>query len=164
MADRKVSYSFKLSDILAGVRFKNARIKNRVIRDVSDVIVSEVLDKVAQGKSPVKGQRFDGLSPGYKKFKQSEGGQSIPNLELQGAMLASLKITRTNDVMQLHVSTSEEEKADGHNQHTSKAKSWAKRTGFPRRAFIPDDGEVFKDDIIRKAAKVIREGLEEDSG
>lgn len=119
--------------------------KQELLKDIADYLHESVLSKIGDGESPVKGEKFPKLKKEYAK--KEHGGDRTPHLELHGDLLDSIDTEVKGDKIILGVDSSEEEKADGHNQLTSKAKSWADSRDFPKRRFIPDEDQEFKRDI-----------------
>lgn len=164
----KIKYDFKLTDFVKGLKFKNNDIKNAALADVKDYVAEQVLLKVGNAISPVTGGAFKNLSKDYAKDKSKRSGRPIANLELTGNMLDKLRVVQKKDTLTLEINaesgTKDFNKADAHNQQTGKAKSWAKRIGFPRRPFIPDAkrGESFSKDIKAGIKDIILTAKEDD--
>lgn len=157
---RKVKYDF---DPLKGVRRKLSKEKQEeVMDDVANFVKEEVLLHVGSGKSPVsKGGSFKALSKEYKKVKRKAGAGSSPNLELTGDMLDSLVVTNKDKFLRLeHSDSDESKKADNHNKFTSKSK----RTGVPRRPYIPRDfeGESLNKKIKSGIKKIVDAAVDPD--
>jgi hypothetical protein len=63
--------------------------------EIGEFLVGEILEQLSQGKSPVSGESFKRLS---KEYADSEkGGDTTPNLELEGDLLNALEYKRTRD-------------------------------------------------------------------
>jgi len=156
---KKVKFDFKPSDYIQGIRFKSARDKNRALADVSDFVLTKVLEDVGGSKSPVTGTKFKRLDREYASKKRKEVGHSRPNLEFDGDMLDSLRIVRRSSTgLRLEVSSSEQNaKADGHNNHSGKSK-------LPARKFIPNSkaGEDFRPGIQKGIKAILRKATKED--
>jgi hypothetical protein len=122
--------------------------------EVGDYLVNSILREVGNGKSPVENEKFLKLK---KKYAEKEhGGRRLPILELDGDMLAALAYKPLEgDKIEVGIRGSEAPKADGHNQLSEEAKSWASDTGRTKykRRFIPDEEQKFN-------AK-IRNGIDE---
>jgi len=129
--------------------------RKRVKEDVGEFVVNEISRHLAEGKSPVKGQSFKKLSKDYADGEKL--GDRTPNLQAEGDLLDSLvdKSGRGNLVKVGHFLAREVPKADGHNQHTNKAKNWAKRTKFPKRQYLPEEGQLFKRDIEKGIDEIV---------
>jgi hypothetical protein len=153
---KKVKFDFRPSDYVKGIRFKSKAQRNRVMRDISDFVTESVLEDVGSSKSPVTGRGFKRLDGDYGKKKRKEVGNASANLELQGSMLDSLRVTRKDTKMRLEVSSSQNDKADGHNNHSGKSK-------LPRRPFIPnkESGEDFRPAIREGIARIIKRSKDE---
>jgi len=145
-----------LTDVPAGER-------DNVKRDVGDFVINEILRSVAGGNSPVQGEgKFKALNRNYAK--DSKQGNNTANLQLTGEMLRTdLDFKLTPAGIRIEVKGNSEDRADGHNQLSSKAKNWANKIGFPKRRFIPDGRQGFTSAIksgyrgIIEDAKVIEE-------
>lgn len=143
---------------LTGVPEKD---KPEVKDRVADLLYNEVLRYVAKGTSPVENQgKFKILDEDYAK-KQKQGIRT-PNLQLEGDLLREdlqAKALRNDAVRIGHfnkdTARTQGEKADGHNQHSSKAKEWAAKTKFPKRQYIPEAKDTFKEDILDKVERII---------
>lgn len=143
-----------LSDI---PREKQAAAKKKV----GNYLVNSILREVGQGKSPVEGETFKKLTKEYAK--KEHGGRRLPILELEGDMLSALKFTDLGDNrIEVGIRGEEAPKADGHNQISLEAKSWAARTDRTqyKRRFIPDDRQKFKDSIVNGIDDIL-EGFRE---
>lgn len=151
MAKRQIKFDF---DPLAGVGKKiTPSEEKRIVSRVKDYVLESVLSKVGEGISPVSGQgSFKRLNKEYAI--NQKGGNRLPNLELMGDMLDSLKIIKIGDKLRLTVDESQQDKADGHNNFSGKS-------ALPRRAFIPDEkkGETFKKDILEGIRTIIEDEL-----
>lgn len=125
--------------------------KKAILRECGDLVHESVLDYVGGQNSPVQGYgRFKGLSKKYKKQK-SKIASPVPNLELEGDLLDSLKVPVRGDKLVLKVSPSQNDKADGHCNFSGKSK-------LPLRRFIPNrkDDETFKQPIVNKMRRIIK--------
>ena len=123
-------------------------------KKVGDYLVNSILRSVGNGKSPVEGEKFKKLTEAYAKKEHS--GRRLPILELEGDMLEALKHKPLEgNKIEVGIRGSEAPKADGHNQISEEAISWAaeKGRGEYKRRFIPNDTQKFK--------KKIRTGVEE---
>ena len=99
---REVKFDFKLSDFLdRPIKFKSKREKEEAMREVKDLLLSEILDSVGDGISPVTGRKFKKLSKDYIKKKEDEGGTVLAgggsNLELDGGLLSGLRIIKKDE-------------------------------------------------------------------
>lgn len=120
-------------------------------------LVDAIASKVADGQSPVSGERaFKKLS---KKYADKEkGGNTNPNLELEGDMLGALGFKTTGDGVAVGImEASQREKADGHNQLSGRD------TPLPRRRFIPASNQSFKSDIMEGVDAILAEFRQEDN-
>lgn len=134
-------------------------VENRaaVKREVADYLVNEVLRKLDAGTSPVKGEgRFRILDPKYAK--KEKGGVRTANLELEGDLKDSLKaIPAEGSFIKYGHEGSQVPKADGHNQLSSKAQTWAAKSGLSKRRYIPSDSQKFIPEITEEIEKIINE-------
>lgn len=122
-----------------------------ILDEVSDFVVESVLDDVGATTSPVAGHgKFKPLSKKYKKLKKSQAAP-IPNLELEGNLLDSLKAPIKGSKIELKVSSRENDKADGHCNFSGKSR-------LPVRRFIPKGtaGETFRPKIIQGIKRIIK--------
>jgi hypothetical protein len=116
--------------------------RDRAKRDVGEFVVNSILDRVGEGKSPVGKERtyFKKLNRDYAK--REKGGDTLPNLELFGDMLDSLKFE--DHKAGIEVGIFEEKQAPkAFNHNTVKSKS----NPLPKRKFIPDPNGKFRRDI-----------------
>jgi len=150
MAKRN-SYTFNPFKI-AGVSPKDlsAAQRKRVMKEVKDFVIEEVLNRVGGGDSPVKGERaFAKLNKTYAK--KQKGGNRTPNLELKGDMLDSLTVKEKGDKLTLSVSKKENDKAEGHNQLGRKS------SPLPKRRFIPAQKQGFNKEITSEIASIVND-------
>lgn len=131
---------------------KGVRDKDKVIDKIAKFIVDSVASKTKSGTSPVKGRgKFKKLTKEYAAAMK--GGSRKPNLTLEGDMLGSLDaFKKRGHTMRLTVAEDENDKADGHNNHSGDSL-------LPERRFIPKDkdGETFKKDILQGIKKIIKD-------
>lgn len=115
-------------------------------KEVGDYLIEEILRHVGDGKSPVTGESWAKLSKDYAdEFK---GGNTTPTMQLYGDLLDSLRIEPlAGNELKIGHFGGEAPKADGHNQHSVEAKIWAITKDFPKRRYIPEDGQKFKPNI-----------------
>jgi phage gpG-like protein len=127
------------------------------MEEVADYLENEVMRTISKGVSPVKGEgNFQRLDAKYaKNFK---GGSRTSNLELEGDLKDSLIVKpATGSFIKFGHEGAQVPKADGHNQISSKAKRWAVGAEMPKRRYIPDDGQKFKDNITSEIKKIIKD-------
>ena len=161
MANSKlIRFEFDPFDWVDDIELTNSE-RRKLEPEIKDYILKEILNKVAEGKSPVAGYgKFKKLDKDYIKIKKAEGGTVLSgggsNLELQGDLLESVKIVKQGSKLVLTVSKSQEGKADGHNNFSGESE-------LPLRRFIPNaaDEETFKRDIINGVKELIRNAAEE---
>lgn len=128
---------------------------DKVKKEIGDYLVEEILDHVGEGRSPITGRGFKGLSTKYKKLKSEYSSSTIPNMELTGDMLDALTFKLVTGGVEVGIFNSHEaKKADNHNKFSSASKS----TNVPQRRFIPKSGEDnFKRSILDEVARIIEE-------
>jgi hypothetical protein len=125
--------------------------------EVSSYLVNETLRFLSKGTSPVKGEgRFRILNSKYAKTQK--GGVKTANLELEGDLKDSLisKPAEGAFIKFGHKGT-QVPKADGHNQLSSKAQTWAVASGMPKRRYIPSDGQKFVSEITEEIEAIIND-------
>lgn len=144
---RTVKYTFDPFE-LVGVTPKKG--KSKALQEIAKYVHETILSDVGESRSPITGQKWKSLSKDYKKFKVSEGGTPIANLELEGKMLSALKVTSDGSQITVQISGTQGDKADGHNNHSGESR-------LPLRRFIPleDDGDTFRAGIQRGIKDII---------
>ena len=139
---------------LTGLKKPRSVDRSKILEEIADYALEEILDWVGSKKSPVKREptNFKNLSKEYKAFKKSQGAPGVPNLELSGDMLDSLKSTIKGRRVAVGIYDPKEvDKADNHNKVSAKSKN----TLVPRRRFIPGKGQTFRQDIIDGMKRII---------
>lgn len=134
----KTASKIDLSDALEGLNKSQQR---EVLDQVGELLVTQVLEYVADSKSPVDGSAFVVLSKEYAEKKKEETGSSAPNLDLTGDMLSSLDYKIIGNAIELGVYGADAGKADGHNNFSGES-------NLPTRQFLPKKGELFDDAIV----------------
>jgi hypothetical protein len=104
----------------------------------------------------VTGEKFQPLSKEYKKKKQEEGLEGVPNLEESGDMLDSLDFKVTRDGIEIGIFGKDAPKADGHNNLSGDSI-------LPERRFIPAIGEGFTTSIEKEVDRIIADAMAEES-
>lgn len=127
-----------------------------VKQEVADYLQDEILRKVSDGVSPVSGEgRFRRLKEEYAI--REKGGRRLSDLENEGDLKDSLIVEPEGDSFIVIGHRGEQvPKADGHNQLSSKASSWASQNGFPRRRYIPDSSQRFDSDITAGIKDIVQ--------
>lgn len=123
--------------------------KKAALEEISFLVHAEILRNVSEGNSPVAGYgRFPRLNKEYAKSQK--GGNTLPNLELTGDMLSSLKVSPSNGKIYVRITGKQGDKADGHCNHSGES-------SLPLRRFIPseDDSDSFKRDINNAIDEII---------
>lgn len=124
-------------------------------QEVADYLENQILREVSNGTSPVQGEgRFKRLESEYAVREKS--GNRLSDLEKDGDLLTDFKVNPAEgSFLEAGHKGDQTPKADGHNQLSSKAKSWAKQIGFPRRRYIPDDNQKFINPIVNEIKDII---------
>jgi hypothetical protein len=148
MAYKKIKYVF---DPIGDVKVVN---KKQVLKDIADYVYDEILAKVADGRSPVKGEgKFKKLSKPYAD--EEKGGVRLANLDLTGSMLDKLKVVPKNGKIEVFVN-GDAGKVEGHNQHDSGLDH-----PLPRRRFIPTKDQTWSRDILSEIKLIVEENIED---
>lgn len=136
--------NLRLSDKLTEAQRSAAK------KEAGQFVVEEILRSVSDGDSPVEGRgAFEKLNKEYAKAEK--GGNTNPNLELDGDMLDALEFKETDAGIEVGIfKSSEVPKADGHNNFSGKSK-------LPTRRFIPKGSEKFDDSIQDELSEITRE-------
>ena len=123
---------------------------------VGNYLVNQVLRDIERGFSPVEGKgQFPKLTKDYAD--KEKGGRRVANLDLEGELKEAIQFKRTEDGIEYgNFIKSQAPKADGHNQHSAKAKAWAKKTGFPERQYIPEGKKKFRQAIEREMKSIVQ--------
>jgi len=66
------------------------KVKVRVAEEARDILQDAILESVGNSKSPISGESWPGLSPEYKKFKESRNRPGKANMEFTGKSLDTL--------------------------------------------------------------------------
>lgn len=126
--------------------------RREVLEACADYIRDSVLEYVGSQNSPVSGHgSFPSLSKEYAKRKREAGHPPVPNLELSGEMLSSIRARVRGTSIVIDVAPSQADKADGHCNHSGDS-------DLPLRRFIPAADETFKKPIIDGIKRIIRSG------
>lgn len=154
---KKVAFEFDPFELTGVAAPKKAKDRERALKEAAEFVKTEVLDYVAQSKTPVAGGSFKKtLSPDYKRKKLEEGGSGRADLELSGDMLDALEVARKRGKMlSLQITGAEAPKADGHNNHSGSSK-------LPERIFIPKEGGNFKPAILSGLKRLLEEHTDEE--
>lgn len=120
-------------------------------KEIGEFLVEQILSSVQSVESPVSGGKYKStLSKEYKKFKEEQGHNPVPNLEFEGDMLDALdfKITKNGIKVGIFNNKTEASKADGHNNFSGKS-------SLPTRQFLPREGQKFKADINKTIEQIV---------
>lgn len=129
----------------------------RVMQEIADVTVEEMLAGIAEGKSPIAGK---GNFPAYKNPKKYPGKRKPArpvNLELTGQMLSSLRyrINQAKLTITLFYAGAKAKKKElGHREGAN---------GQPRRPSLPLDNENLNARIAKRIREVIAKALRQAS-
>lgn len=132
------TYDVPIPDII------NRDDKNKFLKKVGQYLVDSMLDKIADGVSPVTGKPFTKLNKEYAA--EEHGGDRTAILDEHGDMLQALTYKIVGDRIWVGIKGDEAIKSFAHN------------TGFkghpvlegkaPKRQFIPEKGESLLKDIM----------------
>lgn len=132
-----------------------ASTKRRIREEVSDYIINETLNYVAQSKSPVSGESFPSLSKDYKQKKEADGRGDEANLEFTGRTLQALTTKPSEDGIKIGVFNNRAPIADGHLNFSGDSE-------IPQRRFIPAEGQDYKSPVKREIEQIITRVVAED--
>lgn len=140
-----------------GLREVPSAQKTEAKQEVADYLENQILRDVSNSTSPVQGEgRFRVLDSEYAV--REKGGNRLSNLEKDGDLLNDFKVDNVpGSFLEVGHKGGEVPKADGHNQLSGKARSWARSNGFPRRRYIPDDNQRFTNNIVGEIRTIISE-------
>ena len=129
--------------------------KEQILEEVGRYVTTEIALHLGDGNSPVEGHgAFKKLSADYAD--EEKGGDTKPNLELGGDMLAALEWRVEMDEVKIGFFDKEEAiKAYGHNTGM-KGHPWLEGKA-PVRRIIPEVKENFKQDIQRGINLIVNE-------
>lgn len=137
-----------------------AKDKKEFLNRVGDYLVNSMLDKIAEGVSPVAGEGA------FKKVKkeyadEEKGGNRTSNMDEHGDMLNALTYKIVGNKLEIGIFDS-----------AQAVKSYAHNTGFkghptlegkaPKRQFIPDKGQKLTADILAGIGDITDEYIYED--
>ena len=126
--------------------------REEVMNEVGEYILTEVLDYVAQGISPVTGKPFDKLSKDYANYQK--GGNTLPNLDLNGDMMRSVEFQVEADRIKIGIFDEDQAiKAYGHITGM-KGHPWLEGK-TPQRKLLPNEKETFYSDIMSGVSEII---------
>ena len=149
---KKVTKRMRLD--LTGVKPKK---RAEVKQQVGDYVVDQIQKHLNQVKSPVDGSTFDPLSKKYKAIKKKKGAGSRANLLLEGDMRIQILHEPYQGGVEIGVFDEEEaKKADNHNKVSAKSK----KTGVPKRQFIPSKEQSFNEKIMDGIQSIIDKNTE----
>lgn len=155
----KVTKRIRLFDNLDSKLKKTDR--DSIKRKVADLLVKEVSKDLNMSRSPVSGNSFKPLSKDYKAEKKKAGKGGRANMKFNNDMRPDIEGVDFRDGIDFGIFTFEADKADAHNQHSGKAKSWARKNGFPQRKFIPEKTDNpknvtgYKNEIEKKVVALV---------
>lgn len=124
-------------------------------RAVGDYLLNELRRYLKDGLSIVEGHGpFKKLNKQYAKDEKQ--GNTTPNLQDRGDYLHAhdFKINGDDSITYGIFKKKELDKADGHNQFSGKAESWAKKSEMPMRRTVPKGNERL-DEKVRNGIKGI---------
>jgi hypothetical protein len=156
----KVEYEFDPFDL---VGISKSDIKRgdvaSALEDVSNYVLESVLSFVGDETSPVSGRgKFKRLNKDYAHKKDEEGYTPEPNLMASGDMLDAVKVVKRGSKLVLTLDKSQQDKADGHNNHSG-------ASDLPVRRFIPlndkSSDETFKPAILKGIKQILKDYIED---
>lgn len=123
--------------------------------EIGEFVIDEILRDLSQGKSPVSGKNFKKLNKLYAD--DQKGGDTTPNLELEGDMLSELTWKPAKGGIEIGFFDDNDEtaKAYGHNTGMKGHKTLSGKV--PQRQFIPRSSETFKGSIEKGIKNIIKE-------
>lgn len=128
--------------------------KEDALQEAADLLLESILSDVADGKSPVTGRKFKQLNKDYAE--KEHGGDRNARLELSGGLLSGLIVRPSDGGILVTVAEDEQEKADGHNNHSGDSL-------LPERRFIPkaDDNQFFRPEIRKSIIEIGKDFLDD---
>lgn len=134
--------------------------KRELLEKVGQYLVDSMLDKIADGVSPVEGQgSFKKLSKHYAE--EEHGGDKTPILDAHGDMLQALTYKIVGNKIKVGIF-----------DKAQTAKSYGHNTGFkghkylegkaPKRQFIPDEKQTLLKDIMAGVGDITDEYITKD--
>ena len=147
----KITYNLKLRDL---IQTKNLtpETKSKIKQELGELLYDLVLKDTSNQRSAVTGQRWKGLNPKSRYYKEkSKVAPGIANLELTGAMLDALEYKPTAQGIEIGIYGVEQAlKAENHLKTTARSR----RTNVPQRQFLPKRGESFRPGILKELKEV----------
>lgn len=132
--------------------------REELMTEIGEYLLSEVLDYVGTGKSPVTGKEFQALSEKYAE--DEKGGKRLANLDLNGDMMRAVEYQVEADRIKIGIFDEDEAiKAYGHNTGF-KGHKWLDGKA-PARKFIPDEKENFSKEIMLGVKELINDFLDD---
>lgn len=156
MADLRKIIELDLTNV---PRSEHTAVKNAV----GNFVVNQVLRDIERGFSPVAGEgQFKQLNKEYAN--EEKGGRRTANLQLEGDLKDAIQFRPSVEgIVFGNFIAAQKDKADGHNQHSAKAKAWARSfpdDPFPKRRYIPKGSQKFREGIEREIKDIVK-GFEE---
>ena len=142
-----------------GLQDVPAERRNAVKKDVGEYLLAEIKKSARNITSPVAGESWKStLSKDYRAEKLSRGGGGQANLRLTGKLMNSLtyKLGPGGEVLVGNKSGGRNDrKSIGHNHFEPRSKS-------PRRRFLPNAGQKFKQPIEKGVKDIVETSKELD--
>lgn len=155
----KTTFKIRLSDIISNPSDLTQDEKNIIKKEVGDFVLEKIKADAATQKSSVSGQRWKGLSKGYKTLKMKTIGSGAADLELTGSMLESLTYEPYRDGIEVGIFDGEDvQKSDNHNKFSARAR----KTKLPKRQFLPGKGESLRSGIMKEVVLLAQSLLDDD--
>lgn len=121
---------------------------------MGEYLLEQILQKVQSKRSPVTGEAFPALSPGYKVEKAAMGLSPVPDLQQSGDMLDSLDFEITRTGIKIGVFGEAALRADGHNNLSGES-------SLPERRFLPAEDQGFTAEIEREVSRIVADSVAE---
>lgn len=128
--------------------------REEITEEASEYLLTEVLDYVAQGISPVTGKPFDKLTKGYADSQK--GGDDTRNFDLNGDMMRALVSDPQADGINIGI-FDEDQAIKAYGAITGyKGHPWLDGKVKPQK-LLPDKDETFHKDIMMGLKELIED-------
>lgn len=128
--------------------------RKAALKEAAAFLREQMLEYIGEGKSPVTGRKWAGLSDGYKKIKGESSSVSIPNMEFSGKLLDGLSVDVSGDSLVIDVAEDDYGKAEGNYLGTyGQPKPVTGQRKFMPQA--PDKTKPFTNAILSELKKVL---------
>ena len=131
--------------------------RGSVKSDVGEYLVSQVKRSLRSSRSPVAGEGFKTtLSEAYRKYKVGVGGGSQANLRLFGDLLNSLAF-EPGPGGQVGIGHTGVGRDGRPNARKCVGHCHFENSKLPRRRYLPDRGQSFRDDIEGGISEIVEQ-------